>query len=287
MPRFRFRTRPAWAPDDGAGGGAPAPAADVPATANETAKTEAPAAGGEGSATPPATASEPRPEWLPEGLADGPALAKSYAELRAAYSSKEEKLREKVLADLRKDAPAKPEDYAFEVDPAALPAGFQIVPPEPDDPMLTTARAVMHELGATPAQWQKLTTAFVGWQVSQQPNVEAERAKLGEGGEARLAAVDAWLGRHLPEDAYRGLVADMRTAPSILALERLMKLATENGFTVGGGAAAPATGASMTPAQLSEVLSHPDYYHETKGADLRARASAAIRAGVRPVGMRA
>jgi hypothetical protein len=215
-------------------------------------------------------------------MADGQALAKSYAELRTAFSAKTDKLKADVLADIRKGAPPEPTGYAFTIDPKTLPDYVELTPPGDDDPMLSSARSVMHELGATPDQWNKLTAAFVAWQVAQIPNPTAETARLGEGGQARLATVSAWLARQLPEGEFKALASSMRTAESILAIERLMRRTTGTGVTgtPGGAAAGP-----ITPAELSTIMSDPLYYDEAKGASLRARASEAIAAGVRPHGM--
>jgi len=281
MLRERLMRTAAYAPDGVDGGGSGAPEAAPARATIETVKLDTPVDAGTGAA--PATA---RPEWVPEQFwrdagADYEGLGKAYGELRTAFSGKEDKLREKVLAELRRDAPAKPEDYAFEIAADALPEGFELVPPGADDPMMAAARTVMHELGASPGQWQKLTAAFVGWQVAQQPNLAAEKAALGEGGEGRLAAVDAWLGRNLPEKDYQALVGSMRTAPAILAIERVMKLSIDRGLGGAPGGSQPA----MSSEQLALTMGHPDYYHEQKGAEMRQKAKAAISAGVLPPGM--
>ena len=252
-----------------------APAADAPAEAAPAAETAAPdwiyAAGPD------------RPETVPEKFWDAErggvrvdAALTAYRELEGAYSRKREALAAELAAERRKGVPEKPEGYEFKVEPGTLPEGFEAILPPDDDPMLSTARSVLHELGASPEQFSKLSQAFLAWQMGTQPDVAAERAKMGESAEARIGAVDAWLARTVDETGYKALPEAVVTADGLAALEKLMRAAQ-----AGIGAGNPGAGdgsPSETREEVMVLMGSPDYYHQTKGAAIRERVSAWIKA---------
>lgn len=228
-------------------------------------------------AAPPPAATD-RPDWLPEKFADGAALAKSYAELEAWKGTKTEALRAEVLAALREGVPEQADAYDFTVPDGLLPEGFKAEIPK-DDPFLNQMKGVFHQLGAKPEQFQAAAEAFLRWQVANMPDVMAERAKLGEGAPERIAAVDAWLAKTLPDGEYHALSASIMSAEGIAAIERLMKLATggaPQGVPGGGPGGVP----SVEDAQA--ILQNPAYRTDTpEGAKLRARFAAFVQAGGR------
>lgn len=273
--RFPFVHETADPPAGGGGGGEPA--------AGAPAGTDAPAA--------PAApdwlhAAAERPEWLPETFYDAErkgirvdALAQSYRELQGRFGQKNETLKAELLRELRAGVPETPEGYGFEIPKELVPEGFEVRQPPADDPMLAEARKVMHELGAKPEQWQRLIGAFVRWQVAQAPDLEAEKQKIGEGAEQRIAAVDMWLAKQLPEDHYRALMAAATSAPFVLALEALMRKATGG---AGGGLPAGLPGGGegqMTGEKAREYMRHPDYNHPEKGEPMRRAVYEFIKAG--------
>jgi hypothetical protein len=256
----------------GGGGGSEAPAQPAAAAAPPAAE---PGAGAEAT----------RPDYLPEKFwkADEKApdiegMAKSYAELEAWKGQRLDKLKADVMAELRAGVPEKPDGYAIKVPDDLLPEGFKADIPA-DDPFIGEMRAVFHELGAKPEQFEKAATAFLRWQVSNMPDVAAERAKLGEGAPQRLAAVDAWLAKALPEKQYMALSHGLLTAPGIEALETLMRLGRGSVAPDPGNGAGTSASEALTPAQAMALQADPDYRHPIKGEPLRARFREFIKAG--------
>ena len=116
--------------------------------------------------------------------------------------------------------------------------------------------------------------------MAQAPDIETERAKIGEGAEERINAVDMWLARQLPQAHYRTLMGVATSAPFVLAMEQLMRLA--NG--AGGGAGLPAgppgaAAGQMTEEKAREFMRHPDYNHPEKGEPMRRAVYEFLKAG--------
>ncbi|MBW8268290.1 hypothetical protein [Caldovatus aquaticus] len=283
--RFPFVHETADPPAGGGGGGEPAAAPEAAAgphsdRGGDPNGTRAPAAPDWLHAAPE------RPDWLPETFYDPErkgirvdALANSYRELQGRFSQKNETLKAEVLKELRAGVPETPEGYSFEIPKELVPEGFEVQQPPADDPLLGEARKVLHELGAKPEQWRRLIGAFVRWQVAQAPDLEAERQKIGEGAEERIAAVDMWLARQLPEEQYRALMGAATSAPFVLAMESLMRKAT-GGAAGGLPAGLPGGGeGQMTGEKARELMRHPDYNHPEKGEPMRRAVYEFLKAG--------
>jgi hypothetical protein len=244
----------------------------------------------EGAASPPADgagAPPARPEWLPEtfwrdGVPDYEGLGKSYNELRTAFSSKEEAIRGKVLADLRAGVPESPDKYEVKLDPAWLPPGFEAKTIAADDPLISAARPILHKLGAKQEDFNALTQAFVQWQAQTLPNPVKEREALGEHAEARISAVDAFLAKQLDKAGYDALADVATTAPAIAALERLMMLVEPKQPGAAGpqGQGAPI----ISPDEAATMLMHTDYNHPVKGREMREKFQRFVAAGGRVPG---
>jgi hypothetical protein len=261
----------------GAGGGASPPGASPGASAGGE--------GGGGAAPSFLLPAEARPEWLPETFYDAPgkairvdALAKSYGELHGKLGQRAEVMREQLLAELRQGVPAKPEDYKVTVPTQGLPEGFQPIDPPETDPMLAAMRTVAHEAGLKPAQFQKMTDAFYAWQASQMIDTTGEIKKIGDGAEARIGSVKAFLDKTLGADA-QGLMLMTMTAPSFLALEKLVGQLQRGGTMPAG--APPAGGDGVISAeQAREHMAQPAYRQPgVEGDRLRAQVEAFFKAG--------
>jgi hypothetical protein len=255
---------------------------------------EGAAPAGEGTASPAADAAAApppfllsaaeRPDWLEESFYDPAgkgirvdALGQSYKELRGKFSQKLDALRAEVVAGLREGVPAEPAGYALAVPEGALPEGYEAQLPAEDDHLVTEARAVLHELGAKPEQWQRLVGALVKSQIASLPDAKAEKAKLGEGADQRIGAVDAWLAKQLPEAEYQAFAGSLVTAAGVAGIERLMRLAgAEPGIT---GGQAGGGGGAIAPAEARAAIADKDYYHPDRGRDLRAKVERFIAAG--------
>lgn len=247
-----------------------------------------PAEGGAPQAPSYVLPAETRPDWLPETFYDPQgkairvdALAKSYGELHSKLGQRAEATKAEVLAELRKGVPEKPEGYAVEV-PQGLPEGFQPLKPAEEDGMLAVMRQVAHEAGLKPEQFRKLTDGFFAWQAAQMIDTKAEMAKVGEGAEARVQAVGAFLQRHLAEDEWRGVAAMTMTAPGLLGLEKLMKLAERgaDGATRSDGGGSAGGGQGITAEEARNLIRDPVYKQNTpEGQAMRDKVLAFFQAG--------
>jgi hypothetical protein len=248
--------------------------------------------------SPPAAAApdfyykvEARPDFVPETFFEADKgisvekLAKSYRELQGRFGQKNDALKAELLKELRKDTPATPEDFALEFDASLLPEGYTAKDIPSDDPMLKAARTVLHRLGGTQADMKELAGAFIQWQTSAIPSIAAEKAKLGEGADERIAQVDAWLARSLPEKHYASLMGAVQTAGALEAIEAIMRRATGGGIPAGTGGVGAAAALPMTPQEAMQIVSDPAY-NTPAGAELRAKFSAFVRAGGRLPGYR-
>ena len=184
-----------------------------------------------------------RPDWLPETFKDPTAFRAGYDELAAFKAS----------ADVRRSTlPPSPNDYKAE-----LPADFKI--PEGikyefnnADPLLAQAQAVAHEAGLSQDQFSKLLAIYAGGQVASQQQISnarnAEVAKLGAAGPARIDALTTFFRAYLGESDGNAVMARAFTAADVQRLEKLVGKITGQG-------GAPFRGNGREPPQQAGRLS--------------------------------
>lgn len=285
LPNHRYHVvyGPADAPAGGGGGTAPEPA---PVPAGSPSGPASPAADAPAAPSWLYELGADRPEDVPEKFwnadkkgVDVAGTLKAYRELEGKFGQKTDKLKEDLKAELRQGVPAKAEDYAVKVSDGVLPEGFKMALPAESDPLLKGMRELFHETGAKPEQWQKALDLFVGWQAQNLPNVTAEKQRLGEGADERVAAVDMWLAKHFEADqpAYAALTR-WATADLVRGLESLMKANGAGG--VGQGLpGSGAGGGGMTASDAFAAMSQPEYRDPVKGIELRQKVAAFTQAG--------
>lgn len=173
------------------------------------------------------------------------ALAKDYTELSGF---------KKAQDDLRASLPKTPDDYKFEFKAPQdfkLPDGVQFKV-DPKDPRIPLVREVAAKHALPQAVIDDLVFADAKLKIAEhQQNLEivaAEKAKLGEKGQARMDAVKAFLG-----DDFEPLSLALDSAEAFQALERLIARATNSGVPAGGGAGDPPP-VVKTPVPLGEFL---------------------------------
>jgi len=161
---------------------------------------------------------------LPETFADGPAFRASYDELAAFKAA--DSVRRSTL-------PPSPNDYKAE-----LPADFKV----PDgvtfqfnaaDPLLAQAQAVAHQAGLSQEQFSQLLGIYAGGQVSSQQQIQtarnAEIAKLGAAGPARVDALTTFFRAYLGEADGNAVMARAFTAADVQRLEKMVSKITGQG----------------------------------------------------------
>ena len=192
------------------------------------------------------------PTMLAGKYKDVDALEAGYKELEAKLGEKPEvetdKLHEEWLADLRKDVPATAEEYNFVMPEGILPEGQEITF-KGNDPVMKEWKEFAHRKGLTPAEFNEATALYVKNELSQQPDIQAERAKLGENAQARLDRVDMWSARHLSAEAYGAIVRSSDNAELVIAMEEIMALTKD--VSLEGNDASPS--GQTTLAELQEM----------------------------------
>lgn len=224
----------------------PAPAAADPAPA--PAQSPAPGLLSARAAQPPADAppADPapddpnkpaaatRPDWLPENFWDGKtnapnieALAKAFKDTKSDY--------DRLKAAGSSKAPAKPEDYTFELKDID-----HVKAPSSDDPGLQLWRGIAHKHGLTQAQAQGIAAEMMAGAVEFVPqplNLEAERESLGKNGQAMIDGVYHWAQglktRGILNDGEEAELLDLgKSAKGIRVLAKLRELSGEQPFAM-------------------------------------------------------
>jgi hypothetical protein len=211
-----------------------------------------------------------RPTWLPESF-------KAPEELVAKFNEYAVRV---AADDSRKlSLPQKAEEYKVE-----LPADFKA--PEgikyefrADDPLLAQARTIAHELGIPQDGFSKLLGLYAGSQVATAQQVtaakNAEIAKLGPTGTARVDALDTFFKSYLSEAEGKQLMSRAFTASDVQILEKIVAKVTSQGgatFKGNGREPPPAPGrvsdeqyAKMTHAQRLDYARTFDQKQFTNG----------------------
>jgi hypothetical protein len=140
--------------------------------------------------------------------------------------------------------PQNPDAYKVE-----LPADFK--PPEgitfqfrDNDPLLSQARTMAHEMGISQENFSKLLGLYAGAQVSTEQQIGAARnaevAKLGPAGPARIDALSTFFKAYLGEGEGKQLMARMFTAADVQIAERLVaKITAQGGASFRGSGREP------------------------------------------------
>lgn len=197
--------------------------------------------------------SEPEiPDGLPErflkdGKPDWSNLTKSYVELDRAFKTKTEDLKEQLKGELFKDRPESADKYE-------VPAGL-----DADAPILGWWKEQAHTMGLSQDQFQEGVNKFVEY-VGGSVDIEAEVAKLGDNGKARIDAVTAWAQKNFTDpEEFRVLELIGTSAKGIIVLEKLMGGAELN---VSDNNDVPAK--SLTEADLRKMQGDPRYWDPTR-----------------------
>jgi hypothetical protein len=155
------------------------------------------------------------------------ALAKDYGELSSF---------KKAQDDLRATLPKTPDDYKFEFKAPQdfkVPDGVQFKV-DPKDPRIPLVREVAAKHALPQSVIDDLVVADAKLKIAEhQQNLEivaAERAKLGEKGQARMDAVKSFLG-----DDFEHLSLALDSADAFQALERLIARASSSSIPGAGG----------------------------------------------------
>lgn len=229
------------------------------------------AGGGADPAAAPEASGSPDAPVKPEGLEDSfwdatngvvrvESLIKSYNDTKAAFSGKEETLREKIQAEMRQGIPETPEAYKIAEDLGVeVPEGFEIKFDD-DDPMLAMWRDIAHEAGLSEEQFNKGISNYVGTMLKNRPDPADELKKLGDNGADRINRLDNLMKKHLDAEQVNELSDFLLTAKGVESLEKLILGVNSNSFAdVPTDASGEGGSEKLTRAQLEEMMRDPRY----------------------------
>lgn len=169
---------------------------------------------------------------------------KSVEALEEGYKNLSTKLREqKTTTDL-------PESYTA---PEELGLTF-------DTDGFNHMQSAFKEAGLNQEQVDKLLGAYATI-APQSVNLDAEKAALGDGADARLAKLGQFIGRHFSDDEQAELDILASTAGGVKVLEKLMTMSGEK--PVPADSASAAEGVADLRQKAMAMLSEKDFRHNT------------------------
>ena len=140
-------------------------------------------------------------------------------------------LRAEVKAESLANRPENASDYTL---PELEGVEFQ-----EGDPLLSFWREQAHGMGMDNDGFQAGIKSYVEAMQANGPNVDQELAKLGEDGQTRIDAINAWADAKLSEDTKNALNMLATTAEGVVAIEEMMSLAQTSANNVNGQQSTP------------------------------------------------
>lgn len=194
-----------------------------------------------------------RPEWLPEKYNTGEDLAKAYKELESKLGTKEEDIRSKIIEEIQTEAfserPESAGDYQL---PDIVNEEMAV-----DNELLKWWADHSYENGFSQDEFNKGIEMYAQAIGSQEPDLDAEAAKLGENANDRIQAASMFANKFFPEQAIPAVERMCESHEGILALETIMEAMKDGSFTA---ETKPTAGASE--ADLREMMNDPRYWKD-------------------------
>lgn len=198
---------------------------------------------------------EQRPEWLPEKFNSPEDMATSYSELESKLGQDREAIKTEVQKEFEEqrlnERPASVGDYAIpeSLDETAV----------NDDALFRWWAQHSYEQGFGQEKFDAGIEQFVKYYDSQQPDLDAEEAKLGENAKARIEACDLWAQKFFPEHMAEAVLQLGTSAAGIEAIEHMMSNSQQT--TMGSaGQANPALDEDAVRAKMKD----PRYWNPAK-----------------------
>lgn len=166
-----------------------------------------------------------------------------------------DKLRDNFASLRPKDA-----DVPADANAYAIPT-IEGIEPEvmKESPLFKTLTAAAHKTGMGQAAFDEVLTGYVKAEGEKATAIAtAEKGKLGANAEARLSAVETWLGSKLPQEEATALQQLTSSALALQGLERLM------GGSVAPRDVIPPQDAAAELAEIQKLQASPEYYDRRK-----------------------
>lgn len=196
-----------------------------------------------------------RPEWLPEKYKTGEDLAKAYKELESKLGAKDDDIRNSIIEEIQKEAFAdRPETAGDYVLPDSINADESV-----DNDLLNWWSEHSFENGYSQEEFEQGIQMYAQAVLGNQPDIEAETAKLGDNANARIDAASSWASKFFPQETIPAIERLCETSEGIIALEIMMEAMKDGSF-----AADVESVSRTTEAELRQMMQDPRYYDSTR-----------------------
>lgn len=198
------------------------------------------------------TEAQERPEWLPEKYKSPEDLAKAYKELESKLGKKDEDLRAQIEKEIQEQAyanrPADKGDYQL---PEIVDESLAV-----DNELLNWWADHAYESGLSQEEFAKGIEIYAESMTASQPNLEAEKAQLGDNAGARIQSASMFASNFFPKEAMPAIERMCETHEGILAIEAVMEAVRDNGYTEPA-----ATPSGLDEASLREMMKDDRYWN--------------------------
>lgn len=192
-----------------------------------------------------------RPDWLPEKYNSPEELSKAYKSLESKIGAKEDDLRSKIMEEISQEAYAdRPNSAGEYVLPDSIDEEAAI-----DNDLMKWWSEHSFENGYGQEEFQKGIEMYASAVQGQQPDLEAESARLGDEASARVSAASAFASKFFPKEVTPAIERMCETAEGIMALEVIMENMKDGSFS-GNTSIAERT----SEESLQEMMRDPRYH---------------------------
>lgn len=199
-------------------------------------------------------AASDRPEWLPEKYKSPEDLAKAYKELESKLGTKEDDLRNKLMEELQaeafKDRPASAGEYQL--------PDFVIEEEAVNNELLQWWSEHAFENGYSQDEFAKGIEIYMK-SMPQGPDLDAERARLGDSANQRIEAASMFAMKFFPQETLPAIERMFESAEGVMAMEIIMDAMKDGSFAQ---QANPASG--LSEADLKEMMRDDRYWNPAK-----------------------
>ncbi len=205
-----------------------------------------------------------RPEYLPEkfwdadsGSANVEALANSYTGLEKKVSADRDSMFKEFETGRMSGRPESADLYQVEVsrEEIGLPEGVDFNLDE-KDPLLDWWKETAHSNGYTNEQFNIGINKYLKREFEGMPNLDSERADLGENAQARINRVELWARKTAGDELFNDIQFAMGNAKSVMFLEKLMRAG--GGVDMGSGDSS--IPGKLTRAEVKAMQDDPRYW---------------------------
>jgi hypothetical protein len=202
-----------------------------------------------------ATEAPARPEWLPEKFNTPEDLASSYSQLESKLGASQDDIRAQLMEEFEK--------AAIENRPESV--GDYVVPDGLDENLVNDNELFQwwanhaFENAYSQQEFEEGINMYAQALNAGQPDLDAEKAALGENADARIQAVDLWSQKFFPEEYQDAILGLGATAKGIEALEYLMGQMGSSSLAGNTGAIQP-----LNEAELQSMMRDERYWNPAK-----------------------